>query len=144
MECGKGNDPVDESLHVAIAGVEATQKVQQQGPVGDRLAEVVERVSHALHLAAVLVHGEVPLREQVELGIEVQGASVPVPEELFFEGEPLLTVRDRLVADDVLELNGDGSVEPGEDHRVHQGPGPGHAGWRRRRGRGHQGRSAVR
>jgi hypothetical protein len=52
---------------VAIAGAEATQKVQHQGPIGDRLAEV---------------------------------------------------------ADDVLELDGDGSVEPGEDHGVHQGPGP--------------------
>jgi hypothetical protein len=68
------------------------------------------------------------LREQVELGIEVQGASVPVPEELFFEGEPRLTARVRLVADDVLELDGDGSVEPGEDHGVHQGPGRGRWG----------------
>jgi hypothetical protein len=127
MECGKGNGPLDESLQVAIAGAEATQKVQHQGPVGDRLAEVAERVCHALHLAAVLVHGEVPLREQVELGVEVQGASVPVPEELFFEGEPRLTARVRLVADDVLEL-GDGSVEPGEDHGVHQGPGQGRRG----------------
>jgi hypothetical protein len=38
-------------------------------------------------LVAVLVHGEVPQREQMELDVEVQGASVPVPEELFFEGE---------------------------------------------------------
>jgi hypothetical protein len=60
----------------------------------------------------------------VELGIEVQGASVPVPEELFFEGKPRLTTRVRLVTDDVLELDGDGSVEPGEDHGVHQGPSP--------------------
>jgi hypothetical protein len=79
-------------------------------------------------LAAILVHREVPLREQVELGVEVQGASVLVPEEPFFEGEPRLTSRVRLVADDVLELDGDGSVELGEDHGVHQGPGPGRRG----------------
>jgi hypothetical protein len=60
MECGKGNGPLDKSLQVAIAGAEATQKVQHQGPVDDRHAEVVERVHHALHLAAVLIHGEVP------------------------------------------------------------------------------------
>jgi hypothetical protein len=59
----------------------------------------------------------------VELGVEVQGASVPVPEELFFKGEPRLTPRVRLVADDVLELDDDGAMEPGEDHGVHQGPG---------------------
>jgi hypothetical protein len=128
MECGKGNDPLDESLQVAIAGAEATQKVQHQGPVGDKLAEVAERVHHALHLAAVLVHREVPLREQVDLSIEVQGTSVPIPEELFFEGEPRLTTRVRLVTDDVLELDGDGSMEPGEDHGVHQGLGPGRLG----------------
>jgi hypothetical protein len=128
MECGKGNGPLDESLQVAISGAEAMQKVQHQGPVGDRLAEVAERVRHALHLAAVLVHGEVPYREQVELGIKVQGVSVPVPEELFFEGEPRLTTHVRLVTDDVLELDSDGSVEPGEDHRVHQGPGLGRRG----------------
>jgi hypothetical protein len=51
--------------------------------------------------------------------------SVPVPEELFLEGEPRLTTRVRLVADDVLELDGYSSVEPGEDHGVHQGPGRG-------------------
>jgi hypothetical protein len=128
MECEKGNIPLDESLQVAIARAEATQKVQHQGPVGDRFAEVAERVCHALHLAAVLVHGEVPLREQVEPGVEVQGASISVPEELFFEGEPRLMTRVRLVADDVLELDGDGSMEPGEDHGVHQGPGLGRWG----------------
>jgi hypothetical protein len=64
----------------------------------------------------------------VELSVEVQGTSVPVPEELFFEGEPRLTARVRLVANDVLELDGDGSVEPGEDHGVHQGPGWGRRG----------------
>jgi hypothetical protein len=128
MECEKGNSPLDESLQVAIAGAEATQKVQHQGPVGDRLTEVAERVRHALHLAAVLVHREVPLREQVELGVEVQGASVAVPEELFFKGEPRPTTRVHLVADDVLELEGDGSMEPGEDHGVHEGPCPGRRG----------------
>ena len=64
----------------------------------------------------------------MELGIEVQGASVPVPEELFLEGEPRLTARVRLVADDVLELDGYSSVEPGEHHDVHQGPGRGQRG----------------
>jgi hypothetical protein len=129
MECGKRNGPLDDSLQVAIAGAEATQKVQHHGSVDDRLVEVAERerVRHALHLTVVLVHGEVPLREQVELGVEVQSTSVSVPEELSFEGEPRLMTRVHLVADDVLELDGNGSVEPGEDHGVHQGPGP---GWR--------------
>jgi hypothetical protein len=71
------------------------------GGVG-RGAEIAERVSQALHLAAVLSHGEVPLREQVKLGVEVERPRVPVPEELVLESEPRLTSRVRLVADDVL------------------------------------------
>ena len=108
---------------MAIAGAEATQKVQHQGPVGDRLAEVAERVRHALHLAAVLVHGEVPLREQVELGVEVERPRIPIPEELVLESEPRLACSVRLIADDVLQLNGDGAVEPREDNAVHEAPG---------------------
>jgi hypothetical protein len=111
-----------------VAGAEATQEVQHQGAVCHRLAEITEGVHQALHLAAVLPHVEIPLGELVELCVEVQGASVPVPEELFLEGEPRLTARVRLVTDDVLELDGDSSVEPGENHGVHQGPGRGRRG----------------
>jgi hypothetical protein len=81
--------------------------------------------SKALHLAAVLPHGEVLLGELVELGVEVKSPSVSVPEKLFLESEPRMASRVRLVADYVLELNGDGAVEPGEHHGVHQGPGRG-------------------
>jgi hypothetical protein len=122
MEGGEGHDPLDESLWVTVAGAEATQEVQHHGAVCHRLAEITEGLRQALHLAAVLPHVEIPLGELVELCIEVQGTSVPVPEELFLEGEARLTTRVRLVADDVLELDGDSSVEPGEDHDVHQGP----------------------
>jgi hypothetical protein len=52
MEGGKGHNPLDESLQVAVAGTEATQKVQHQGTVNHQLAEVAE--GYALHLAAVL------------------------------------------------------------------------------------------
>jgi hypothetical protein len=87
--------------------------------VRHRLAEIAEGVRQALHLAAVLSHGEVPLRELVELVVKVKVPSVPVPEELFLESEPRLTARVRLVADDVLELDGDGVVEPREHNGVH-------------------------
>jgi hypothetical protein len=128
MEGGERYDPLDESLQVTVAGAEATQEVQHQGAVRHWLVEITEGVRQALHLGAVLPHVEIPLGELVELCVKVQGVSVPVPEEMFLEGEPRLTVRVRLVADDVLELDSDGSVEPGEDHGVHQGPGRGRRG----------------
>jgi hypothetical protein len=128
MEGGEGHDPLDESLQVTVAGAEVMLEVHHQGAVCHRPAEITEGVRQALHLAAVLPHVEIPLGELVELCIEVQGASVPVPEELFLEREPRLTACVRLVADDVLELDGDSSVEPREDHGVHQGPGRGRWG----------------
>jgi hypothetical protein len=102
VEGGEGHAPLDESLQVAVAGAEATQEVQHQGTIGNWLAEIAERVSEALHLAAVFSHGEVPLREQVELGVEVECPSIPIPEELVLESEPRLARSVRLVADDVL------------------------------------------
>jgi hypothetical protein len=118
MEGGKRCGPLDQSLQVAVAGAEATREVQHQGTVRHRLAEIVEEVRQ-VHLAAVLPNGEVPLRELVELGVEVKGPSVPVLEELFLKSEPHLVAHVRLVADDVLELDGDGVVEPREHHGVH-------------------------
>jgi hypothetical protein len=102
MEGRKRHGPLDESLQVAVPGAEATKKVQHQGAVGDRLAEITERVHHTLHLAAVFFHGEFPLREQVELGVEVERPSLPIPEELALKSEPCLTSGVRLVTDDVL------------------------------------------
>jgi hypothetical protein len=63
-----------------------------------------------------------PLREQVELGVEVERPSLPVPEELVCESEPCLVRSVCLVTDDVLLLNGDGTVKPQEDDVVHLGP----------------------
>jgi hypothetical protein len=102
MEGGKGHNPLDESLQVAVAGAKATQKVHHQGTVGDGLAEVTERVRHALYLAKVLLHGETPLREQVELGVDMERPSLPVLEELALKSEPHFGCHVRLVADDVL------------------------------------------
>jgi hypothetical protein len=55
----------------------------------------------------------------VELSVEVKSPSVPVTEELFFESKPRQAAHVRLVVDDVLEINGDGVVEPRGHHSVH-------------------------
>jgi hypothetical protein len=47
MEGEKWHGPLNESLQVAVAGPEATQKVQHQGTVGHWLAEVAEGVCQA-------------------------------------------------------------------------------------------------
>jgi hypothetical protein len=87
MEGGKGHGPLDESIQVAVATNEAMHKNQHQGTVGDRLAEVMEGVRRALHLAVVLPHREIPLRELVKLVVEVECPSISFLEELFLESE---------------------------------------------------------
>jgi hypothetical protein len=48
----------------------------------------------------------------VELNIEVERSSFPVPEEPALESEPCLARGVRLVTNDVLQLDGGGAVEP--------------------------------
>jgi hypothetical protein len=55
----------------------------------------------------------------VELGVEVERPSLPIPEELALKSEPCLTSGVRLVTDDILQLDSDGVVEPRYDHAVH-------------------------
>jgi hypothetical protein len=71
MEGGERHGPLDQSLQVAITGAEATQEVQHQGTVCHWLTEIAEGVHQTFHLAVVLLHGEVPLGELVELSVEV-------------------------------------------------------------------------
>jgi hypothetical protein len=102
MEGGKGHGPLDESLQVVVAMAEAMQKVQHQGTVGDRLPRSRRESAMPFIWQQYSPTKKIPLRELVELGVEVESPSVPVPEELFLEGEPHLSTRARLVADNVL------------------------------------------
>jgi hypothetical protein len=45
VEGRKGESPLHESLQVAVARAKATQKVEHQGTVSNRLAQVAERES---------------------------------------------------------------------------------------------------
>jgi hypothetical protein len=118
VKSGDGQGPLDESLQVVVAGAEATQKVQHQGTVGDRLTDVAERV--ACPSSGGSTRSRIgPLREQVERRVEVERPSLPIPDELLLKGDPSLASGALLVANDVIELDGDGVVEPREDHTIH-------------------------
>jgi hypothetical protein len=82
---------------VAVVRAEATREVQHQGTAHHWLTKIIEGVYQTFHLAAVLLHGEVPLGELVELSVEVESPSVLIPEELFLESEPRLAARVCLV-----------------------------------------------
>jgi len=107
---------------VVVPPVEATKEVEDERTIRDRLAEVTEGVRHALHLAAVLGDGKVALDEDSESGVEVESTSLAVAEELVLNGKPGLASGATALADDVLQLDGDGAEDPGEDNTVHPAP----------------------
>jgi len=77
-----------EHLDVAEALVEAADDVEDEGAVGDDLAEGREIICHLLHLAAVLGDVEVALDEVAKPRLQLNGAGLPIAEELRLDGEP--------------------------------------------------------
>ena len=62
--------------------VEAADDVEDEGAVGDDLAEGREIIGHLLQLAAVLGDGEVALDEVTKPRLQLNGASLPIAEKL--------------------------------------------------------------
>lgn len=63
--------------------------------------------------------------DSVEFGVEDDSASLLVPKELAFNSKPSVVSGDAavpLAPDDVLEVAGESSIEPGEDDIVHPRP----------------------
>ena len=85
-----------------------------------RLAKIAERVGHTLHLPEVISHGEVTLEEVAEVGVEEEGASLPIADELFLDAEPDAASSGH--GDDLRELSGDGVLEPPKNCALHACP----------------------
>jgi hypothetical protein len=88
----------------------------------DREAEVAKPISRALHLSAVIAHGQVTLLERVKLGVELEGACLSIPEKLSLEGKPHHAHGGIGSLHDVLEIQGDGPRDPGHDDAVAASP----------------------
>jgi hypothetical protein len=58
----------------------------------------------------------------LKLGVEVEGASLVVVEELLLEGNPKLLSSVVAGASGLLEVDGDGDEQPRQVHAVHQVP----------------------
>jgi hypothetical protein len=84
----------------------------------DREAEVAKPISCALHLPAVVAHGQVTLPERAKLGVELEGAGLSIPEKLSLEGKPHHAYGGIWSAHDVLEIQGDGPRDLGHDDAV--------------------------
>jgi hypothetical protein len=112
----------EECPHGLVAAGKAPQNVEDQDVLRDRGAEVAKPISRALHLPAVVAHGEVTLLERAKLGVELEGTCLTIPEKLSLEGKPHHTRGGIRSAHDVLEIQGDGPRDPGHDDAIATSP----------------------
>ena len=104
--------------------VEAPQDIQHQGAVVDRFTKICQSVSLALHLAAVLVDRECPLREVAEFCVKEQSPRLTVVQELLLDPEPGSPSSGAAMSvDDIQEVQRDAVEQPREDHIIHALPG---------------------
>jgi hypothetical protein len=83
------------------------------------LTEVAKVVGHPLQLAAVVIDTQITPYEELKQGVEVEGTSLVVAEELLLKGNPELLSSVVACASALLEVNGDGAKNPRQDHVVH-------------------------
>jgi len=115
---------------VGEALVEAADDVEDEGAVGDDLAEGREIIGHLLQLAAEIGDGEVALDEVAELRLQLNGAGLPISEELRLDGEPGVTSCGSLGTDDLAKIVRERGDDPRLDDAVHPGPIGGNWDWR--------------
>jgi hypothetical protein len=78
----------EQHSHNLVAAGKAPQNVEDQDVLRDREAEVAKPISRAIHLPAVVSHGQVTLLERKKLGVELEGVCLSIPEKLSLEGKP--------------------------------------------------------
>jgi hypothetical protein len=92
--------------------VQPTQDVQHDNVIDDIDAEIGEAVGEALHLSTVVVDAEVALNEALEGGIDLEGTSFVVAEEVVLQYQLGVVSRVAALSDDVQQVRGDGAPDP--------------------------------
>jgi hypothetical protein len=98
------------------------QDVQHENVVSDVDAEVDEGVNEALYLSIVVVDAEVTLNEAPEGGVDVEGTSFAVAKEVVIQDQPGIVSHVAALLGDVLQVRGDGALDPRLDDAVHPIP----------------------
>jgi hypothetical protein len=83
--------------------VQPAQDFQHENAIGDVDTKIGEGVGEALHLPTVVIDAEVTLNEAPESGIDVEGTSFTVVEEVALQCQPGITSRVAALSDDVLQ-----------------------------------------
>jgi hypothetical protein len=108
--------------HDLVAAGKAPQNVEDQAVLRDREAEVAKPIGCALHLPAIVSHGQVTLLERAKLGVALEGVCLSIPEKLSLEGKPHHARGGIRSLHDVLEIQGDGPRDLGHGDAVAASP----------------------
>jgi hypothetical protein len=106
---------------VGVAVAEPPEDVEDQDAILHGPPKVPQGVRHALHPAAELSDGEVPLDESPETRVEAQSPGLGVAQKLALKGKPS-PARVRRGTDEVVEVEGDRPQDPGEDDAIQTEP----------------------
>ena len=101
---------------------EAAENIHGEGAVGDGLAELGERIRQGLHPTAVVGDGEGALLKSAKLSIHEKDTSFMVAGELLLQSDSGAAGRGSPCCDDLVEVAGDGAIEPRQDVEVHSHP----------------------
>jgi hypothetical protein len=109
--------------HVRELLVQDADDVEDEGAIVDDLAKIPKGIRYSLHLAAVVVDGEIALDEDAKVGIEMESPSFAIAKLLRLNSEPGVASYLVVHADGLHELGGDHAEQPGEDDGIHAAPG---------------------
>jgi hypothetical protein len=84
LEQPEGRHVCEDGTEMFEVLVQPAQDVQHKNAIGDVDTEVGEGVGEALHLPTVVVDAEVALNEALEGGVDVEGTSFVIAEEVVF------------------------------------------------------------
>jgi hypothetical protein len=90
--------------------------------IGDVDAKVGEGVDETLHLSIVVIDTKVALNKAPNGGIDVEDASFADAEEVVIQCQPGVTSRVVALPRDVLQVRGDGALDPRLDDAIHLVP----------------------
>ena len=114
---------------MAELATQAAKERQHHLPVSNGIAELGERYDHGLEAATVVGDRQGVLAEVAELCLEEEGTRLLLPKELVLEEAPCLAGGALPQHEGLLQVAGDGAVDPRQDDAVRLRP-------RRARGEG--------
>jgi hypothetical protein len=103
---------LDEGFHVVVLLALPTKKLEDEVAIRQPLAQGVELIHHALHLAVIVADAKSALPKSMKSFLKLKDARLTVAEELCLDSKPRLSGCLRGFVDDLLQLSREGAKHP--------------------------------